>query len=269
VPVPLPRTEFQPEGSPSAAGERPAAPRHAVLIALLGLVISGDFANFYITLSVVANEYPVITVMVVLALTAAAVALAHGIGSLQARHPIRAGAGAAARTAFAALAGSWLLLGLAAAVVRWFAPPGDAAPDQFGADQFGGSGTDPVAHLVPQLTSLLLFALYVASGVLAAWIGYLTHDAEQVRTTRRRIAWTGFLDRRARARLARAQIDLQRRLDEHERLTAEHAAELAEREALAEECKAHARLLIAGFLGDPVATEGLTRTRPAPSRSTP
>lgn len=265
--VPLPRAEYRatPTGDGSATPR--SALRHAALTALLGVVISGDFANFYITLSVVANEYPLITVLVVLALTAAAVALAHAVGQLLAQRHHRSRVATA--MTLATLVGSWLFLGVAAAVVRWFAPPLDVASDQFGTDQFGGSGVGLDPHLVPRLTSLLLFALYVASGVLAAWIGYLTQDLEQqsARAAGRRVAWTNFRHRRARARLARAETGLQRRLDEDERLAARHAAELAQQAALAQECKEHARLLIATILGDPVATEGLTRTRPTSARS--
>ena len=81
--MPTPRGElWRPPTGPGPTVVQPWTIRHAALTGLLGLAVAGDFANFYITLSVVADEYPIITVMVVLALTAAAVGMAHAAGTL-------------------------------------------------------------------------------------------------------------------------------------------------------------------------------------------
>jgi hypothetical protein len=285
-------------GVAGAAPARPRTVRPVVLTALLLLAVTGDFANFYITLSVVANEYPLITVLVVLALTAAAVALAHGAGTLLRERRRAAGTGGAGRAAgtggagraagtggssvLAVLTGSWLFLGLAAAVVRWFAPPtatSVGAAAQFGAaPQFGtparlgGGGASALASgEINRLTSLLLLALYLASGVLAAWIAYHGHDPEQgaARSAWRRLVWTGFRNRRCQANLARAEAELRRHHARLEWVAADHAATVADREALADELKATTRLEIAKHLGDPMATEALTRTPGPASRSAP
>jgi hypothetical protein len=258
--MPTPRGEiWRPLTGPGPTVVQPWTIRHAALTGLLGLAVAGDFANFYITLSVVADEYPVITIMVVLALTAAAIAMAHAAGTLHQgrRHhpphqlPLMLGL----------VVGCWLLLGLLAAVVRWFAPASAAASTaEFGV---AGSAEGP-SLLVPHLTSLLLLGLYLASGVLAAWIACLDHDPHRAatRTAWRRLVWTGFRNRRRQASVARAQASLERHLDRERSLAANHAAALADRAALAEELKAHTRLLIAASLGDPAATSGLAFPRP-------
>ena len=267
--MPLPRTEFVPPGLPGRAEvNTPWSVRHAGLTALLVLAISGDFANFYITLSVVANEYPTITVLVVLALSASAVALAHAVGvQLRGDQHRPGGRRPASRRAMVVATGCWMFLGLTAAVVRWFAPPTGgsiAAVAQFGSQ--AGSALPP--EMVQRLTSLLLLGLYLASGVLAAWIAYLNHDPAMTvrRSAWRRMAWTGYRNRRCQAALARAETVLRGHLDSRDGLADAHAAAWAEREALAAELKAYTRILIAQSLRDPAATETLTFISPATDR---
>lgn len=74
-------------------------------------------------------------------------------------------------------------------------------------------------------------------------------------------AWWG----RRKARCERETAVVRQHEEELHRLTDNHAAALAEREALATELKAYARFLIASSLGDPVATEALVRHRPTAS----
>jgi hypothetical protein len=224
-------------------------PRHPVLLLLLALVASGDFANFYVTLSVLADEQPIITLLVVVALTSAALALAHAVGVQLREHAT------ARRAATITMATSWLLLGLCAAAVRWAAPPLTASLAE---TSFGGAAAPVPAHTAQQLTSLLLLGLYLAGGVLAAWIGYVDHDplAAARRTTWRPV-WTGFRHRRHQTRLGRAETVLRQHRDEQQRLATNHAAAVADREALAAELKAYTRLLIATSIGDPVSTEAL------------
>lgn len=227
---------------------------------LLGLAAAGDFANFYITLSVLTNQYPLITVMVVIALTASALALAHGVGvvwSDRREHRQHLGAGPVA-----ILIGLWLFLGLGAALVRWITPPGSAPSTA--APQFGqtvgatAGGTVLTYHVV----AVLLLGLYLASGALAAWIAYLDHDPVRAarRSTWRRLVVVGSWHRRSRRLLARQETMLRRHHDEGSRVERNHLAAVTFRTALAQECKEYARQLIAASLGDPAKTNELTRS---------
>jgi len=253
--VPVPRTEYSPPSDLRSEVVQPWAIRQIVSMALLSIAAAGDFANFYITMSGLANEHPLITVLVVLALTAAAVALAHAVGLLlrerQQSHR------STAPTVLILMSGGWLFLGVSAAIVRWVVPYDDGsagAAAQFG-DQTATS--DDTVH---RITSLLLLGLYLASGVLAAWLAYRDHEPVLAarRMTWRRLVWTGGRNRWNQAKLVRAETRLQQHLDERARLAANHAAALADREALAAELKEYTRVLIAGHLGEPVATQGLT-----------
>lgn len=232
--------------------DRPWAPRHPVLLFLLLLAAAGDFAGFYIALSLVADEWPVITLLIVLALTAAAVGLAHGIGTLlRARQDGSSDAGAAVLLVPGA---AWLFLGVSAVGVRWAAAPAPV-PDA------GFASTTADTTAAHHMTSVLLLGLYLASGVLAAWVAYLDHDPARtvVRRAWRRLVWTRRIEVRRRAALARREGTASSHAADADGLTAERAEAERQLDALAEELKRYAGHLIAVAGGDPVSTEHLTR----------
>lgn len=252
MPAPLARTEFH--NGPVAHSDT----RHLGLTLLLGLAVAGDFANFYITLSLVANEYPVITLLVVLALTAASVALAHSAGVV-----LRLSGGSPSRgrtVVLSAMGGSWLVLGVAAAVVRWFAPAAPAG--ESARPRFGQTGATVAAEATQthHLTSLLLLGLYLASGVLAAWIAYLDHGTRwwPAWWARRRLSRARVRDQVRHEQARRAEAEVLRRRCELTAVRAQHEAALHRHDALVDELRAYSRLLIATSMGDPEATKRLT-----------
>lgn len=213
---------------------------------LTALLFVGDIANFYIALAVVGNAAPTTTLLVVTALGAGALGLAHTAGRMaRDRAEGRAGLG---RAVAWLLAGLVLLLGVTAAAVRLAAPPPDIIS---GGDLFGGAeaaGPDPAT--VNLLLSALLLVLYLASTTMAAFIGYLSRDP--VATAAHRRDRTRGRSRRRAERIERAQRDA-----EQARLTA-----IDQYRACAEHLRCQAdQILSVAFQNPGFTTSQTTRPR--------
>jgi hypothetical protein len=173
---------------------------------LTALAFFGDVANFYVALAVVGNAAPTTTLLVVLALAAGALGLAHTAGGLfRARVDGRPGSPAVIAFVLALV----LVLGATAASVRLASPPPQTGGNAgfFGADTVG---MDPA--MVNLLLTALLFVLYLASTTMAVFIGYRAPHSDNAVTTRwataiSRIAVDGWQERRARRLRRREQRD--------------------------------------------------------------
>jgi hypothetical protein len=207
---------------------------------LTALAFFGDVANFYVALAVVGNTAPLTTVLVVLALAAGALGLAHTAGGLiRARVDGRPGSPAV----IAFLLGLVLVLGAAAASVRLASPPPQTGGNAgfFGPDT---AGMDPA--VVNLLLTALLFVLYLASTTMAVFIGYRApHGAITPGWSQaiRRIAVDGWQQRRARRMRRRRQRD--------DRVDRSRAVQLEQYRACAQSLRYLAAHTIAVALANP------------------
>ena len=226
------------------------------LLLLLPVVAAGDFVTFYMTLAGLLREDDVLTYVLVGSFTFASVAVLHVAGHTA--KDLREGQGGLGRGFVALMVGVWATLGGIAFFVRTqYVPTSTAGTDlAFGADAAGAvpAGPDPL------LSALLLGALYLASGVLAFWIGFAGHRPRMTSYQKLR-AELG--RRRSEATAAEHALVAAQRL--HENATAEQdrvaqrtAAAAASVDAEIAELEQLARIHLAGLLGQPAATNAVT-----------
>jgi hypothetical protein len=225
---------------------------------LMALVAVGDLATFYMTLAVLFSEEPLLTWALVGSFTLASMALMHAAGHTAKN--IREGQGGLTRAAVAAMALAWAALGGVAFYVRLnFTPPTTSADVAFGVDPAtAASGPSPV------LSAVLLAGLFVASGVLAFWIGFSHHP----RMSAYRALRAQLIDQRATAVAAEQTAIAAERLLANARAEQVRAAQRAADagrsiDAEITELKELARLHLAGLLGEPAATNAVTTGRGA------
>ncbi len=138
---------------------------------VIALTVPGDIGAIFAAVSVVLNTSLAVTALLVLALVAASLFLAHEVGrGLRLR---RLGAARMPPALVALLAVIWLVAGLAAALLRLTAPLN--ATSDLGA--IGASNSAAMSMLL----AVLLFVLYVGSGLAAATLGYLRSGPEAKR----------------------------------------------------------------------------------------
>jgi hypothetical protein len=209
-----------------------------------------------------------------LAVTAAALGVMHVIG--RATRDLREGQGGLGVPAISLMTAAWFALGGAAFYVRL---QGDQHAASAG-PVFGGGPGNVVGGKEALLQALLLGALFLASGVLAFYIGFTGHHPRM----------QPYLSLRARlhradeavARTERDAIEAERLRDNAQdeiwRTAARAAAAEASVDAEIAELKELTRIHIAGLLGDPPSTNNLTtgrapdpaaRTRPPAERGIP
>jgi hypothetical protein len=224
---------------------------------LLMCAAAGDMASFSIAIAGIMDQSLLVIWVLTVAVTVAALGVMHVIG--RATRDLREGQGGLGRPAIGLMTGAWLALGGAAFYVRLQGDQHAASA----APVFGGGSGHVVGGEEALLQALLLGALFLASGVLAFYIGFTGHYPRM----------QPYLSLRARlhhadeavARTERDAIAAERLRDNAEdeisRTTARAGAAEASVHAEIAELKELTRLQLAGLLGDPPSTNNLTSTR--------
>lgn len=233
---------------------------------LLMCAAAGDMASFSIAIAGMMDQSLLVIWVLTVAVTAAALGVMHVIG--RATRDLREGQGGLGRPAIWLMSVAWLALGGAAFYVRL---QGDQHLASAG-PVFGGGSGNLVSGEEALLQALLLGALFLASGVLAFYIGFTGHHPRM----RRYLSLRARLRRadEAVARTERDAIEAERLRDnahdEIVRTTARAAAAEASIDAEIGELKELTRIHIAGLLGDPPSTNHLTtgRSREPAARTT-
>ncbi len=231
------------------------------LLLLLPVVAAGDFVTFYLTLAGLLREDAVLTWILVGSFTFASVAVMHAAGHTA--KAVREGQGGLGRGWVALMALAWAALGGIAFYVRtqYVAAATTGADVAFGADP----ATAVAAGPDPLLSALLLGGLYLASGVLAFWIGFSGH---RPRMSAYQDLRADLVRRRSAAAAAERELVLAERLVDNARAEQQRAAQRtvdAARSIDAEiaELKELARIHLAGLIGQPAATNAVTTGRGA------
>jgi hypothetical protein len=225
--------------------------------AFLTMAALGDLMTFRIVLAQTFTDVEDWIVWILtLALAAASVGLMHSVG--KAWKDLRDGRGGLGRVAIGLLLAGWLLLGAITFYFRYATGDDGAAA----ATDVGIGGAGAVEH-DPLLSALLLMALFLGSGLLAFYAGFTEHHPRMA----------SYL--RLRARLQEQRADVTRTASEaesarqdlaHNRATAERAEQtyveaVRATDAAVAELEELVRVLVAGHLGTPEATNGLTTGR--------
>ena len=244
----------------------------ALRFLLMVLVGAGDLATFYMTLAVLFSEEAWLTWVLVVSFAVASMTLMHAAGST-ARN-IREGLGGLRTTAVAAMVAAWAGLGGVAFYVRLNSPASAATTEvAFDADPATAASSGPSAVLA----AVMLAGLFLASGVLAFWIGFSHHPRmTSYRALRTQLA----AQRTAAIEAEQAEIAAEQLLtnarDEQGRARQRAADAAKSVEAEIAELKELARLHLAGLIGEPAATNAVTTGRgtgpsdePTPDEPTP
>lgn len=256
------------EPSDATGPEDPYASRHHAepsrwhvvpSLAVVALIAVGDASNFKTAFSL---KYPDlsdgdIAVMVAVATLAALAAMM--FAGHEARK-ITAGDPSARRRWAAVCLTGWLGMGITAFLVRMLTPPMTGA-DSGGLTLVGAEGEQTPAWLDALPAALLFLFIYAVCGAVAFLIAYKSHNQlrHKLIVARSRVRRAQRNARRTQARRVRAEETHAMLLADQEAWDARKAAVLRRLSALAEEGRAHARLVIAGYLGNPADTSGLIR----------
>jgi hypothetical protein len=220
----------------------------------------GDAANFYVPLATAAIGMPPEALYpTIVALTIAAVATMYAVG-VSARHRSALGKSIVRGAGLWTLTVFWAALGGAAFVLRAYGKEDAGAGAVIGFD-----GASPPAggldHTALRL-SIMMLALYLATGALAAWFAYHNHNPFYAATKRARKS----IDKVNRG-LAVLRVAEQRHTEQLNLLEAEVGREIQRRvedlaicAALALRLKETARAELAIRLRDPATTSALTST---------
>lgn len=232
-----------------------------VQILLLTLMIAGDAVNLkqVVDIAFRANMFTSITLTA--AITGAAVLIMELAGRSASK--VRLGLSNFRYSRVLALMIPWAALGIVAFVIRLNAEPSVAllgtSLEQSANDAFEGVASEAGSSSL--LAALLMLALYIASGVVAYHLGFITHRPRThlLKQFRQRVL-------EAEAQLEAAAGVVRTKQHEFTYLTnviqsaAEiREAELAQLEAKASHFKERARLVISSRLGEPAKTSGVTR----------
>jgi hypothetical protein len=269
------------ESRPNDRSERRRRPRAAMdpleglvrswqqtlLVRLLVLLAAaGDLATFYLTLSGFFRDGGAwVLWLLTAAFTAASVGLMHGVG--RALKDMRSGRGGLGRPAIGLMVTAWLTLGSVAVFFRTQVDtPSTTSGSIFDADP---AATAAASEHEALLAAVLLAGLFMASGVLAFYAGFSEHHPQMTdyRALRKRLPEL----REQAERTAGEAVAAQQAL-EHTRTAAERAARrfedgLAAADAEIAELRELVRVEVAGHLGQPAATNGLTTNRSEPDGS--
>lgn len=229
-----------------------------LMLLLLPLVAAGDFVTFYMTLAGLLREDATLTYVLVGSFTFASVAVLHFAGHTA--KDIREGQGGLGKAFVALMVLVWLTLGAIAFFVRTqYVPTSAAAATGFGADAAAAAPTGPD----PLLSALLLGALYLASGVLAFWIGWSGHRPRMASYQKLRAElakWRSAASAADRARIAAEQLLGNARM-EQQRVAARSADAARSVDAEIAELKELARIHLAGLIGQPASTNAVVTGR--------
>ncbi|WP_138758569.1 hypothetical protein [Modestobacter altitudinis] len=225
---------------------------------LMLLVGAGDLATFYLTLAVLFGEAESWLVWALVgSFTTASIALMHAAGHTAKN--IREGQGGLNKAAVAALVVAWAALGGVAFYVRLNSsePAASTAEVAFGVDPAtASSGPSPL------LTAVLLAGLFLASGVLAFWIGFSHHPRmTSYRSLRSQLAVQRTVAIEAEQAAIAAEHLLTNARAEQQRAAQRAADAVQSVDAEIVELKELARLHLAGLIGEPAATNAVTTGR--------
>src|SRR4051794_7790042 len=224
---------------------------------LLMFAAAGDMASFSIAIAGMMDQSLLVIWVLTVAVTAAALGVMHVVG--RATRDLREGRGGLGRPAIWLMTVAWVALGGAAFYVRLQGDQHVAAS----APVFGGGSGNWVGGEEALLHALLLGALFLASGVLAFYIGFSGHHPRM----KPYLSLRGQLHRadEAVARTERDAIEAERLRDNAQdeiwRTAARAAAAEASVDAEMAELKELARIHPAGLLGDPPSTNTLITGR--------
>lgn len=234
-------------------------------VLLLACAAAGDMASFSIAIAGMMDQSLLVIWVLTVAVTAAAIGVMHVIG--RGTRDLREGRAGLGAPALGLMTVAWLALGGAAFYVRLQGDQHAASA----APVFGGGSGNVVRGEEALLQALLLGALFLASGVLAFYIGFTGHHPRM----------QPYLSLRARlhraddavARTERDAVEAERLRDNAQdeiwRTAARAAAAEASVDAEIAELKELTRVHIAGLLGDPPSTNNLTTGRaPDPAART-
>ena len=227
------------------------------------LAVLADLAAFYTVVAVLFAAQPVIVWLATIGFTAVGVGLAHqlGVGFKQRRCADPRGSAAVWATLLV-----WLGVGGAAFVVRWLSSPILALVGA-GAS-FPTAGGSPAAPSVdrPLLAAIFFVVLFLASGLLAGYVGYQGHNPDVIALGRARDMRRAAAGRReasvtALTELRAVRDALREELDHAD----EHRAAMRQATAAAVyEVKNRARLMVAIRNGDPEDAQDIVDDAPRP-----
>lgn len=227
----------------------------ALALVILLLVAACDLVLIKSTFDHVLRNRESLSWLLAAGLTTASVALMFISGS-ESRVIAAEGGTRASRFKAALLVGAWVALGLGLFWLRWNAAGFTQAVVNYGGAQ---DSSQPSREFYEQLLAVVMLAVYLATGSLAAADGFrLTNRAATaLRRARTKVAQLQpkVAEKSGRVKRLREGLELhQHDLDtiEEHRATA-HSA----RKALIAELKEHARVQIAMQLANPSATDGI------------
>jgi hypothetical protein len=229
----------------------------------VALAVLADLAAFYSVVAVLFRSQPVIVWLATIGFTAVGVGLAHqlGVGFKQ-----RRGADPRASAIVWGSLFAWLGLGVAAFVVRWLSAPISAMVDA-GASFPAAGGASAAPGVDRSLLAAVFFiVLFVASGLLAGFVGYQGYnpdvialgrarDLRQVAARRREASVAGLAELRAVRDALMTELE---RADEHRAAMRQTTA------ASVYELKNRARLMLAIRNGDANEAQDIIDDAPRP-----
>lgn len=228
-------------------------------VALMALVAVGDVVAFWMTLQGVFGQDRVVTGLLVGSFTLASMMLMHAAGHTA--KSARAGETGLGTAGAVVLGMAWIGLGGVAYVLRMNAADRTttSAVPTFGADPAAAAstGTDPL------LAALLLAGLFVASGVLAFWLGFSGHHPRITAYRKHRAHQSEQREELAEAERVSLTAErlLQNARDEQARASSRAADAALSIDAGIAELKQLARIHLAGLIGQPASTNAVTTDR--------
>ncbi|MGI9004470.1 MAG: hypothetical protein ACR2GH_22940 [Pseudonocardia sp.] len=221
---------------------------------VLAVTACADVAVFYQILSgfVLTHLPDWLVWLAVAGFTTCSLLLAHFAGRLF--RDARVGYGTPEHGLIYVLAGTWLLLGLAAFTVRLVVAEGGA----------GATAATALGNQSQTVASAVLFlVLYVGSGMVSGIGAYLSRNPlrNRYRKAQRNQRYAQKRLHRSQAPYERAVSVLQLHIRNRQREADNYAAAQTLRVAYVEEMKAYTGILISGHLQDPSATTGVTSPR--------
>ncbi|HUZ37905.1 MAG TPA: hypothetical protein VMV17_16410 [Streptosporangiaceae bacterium] len=232
-------------------------PRSAYLhLAALFLAAGADIGAFsQIVQLVLPKAGNLLVYVVVIGFTATVLYLAHAFGVML--RDCVAGAGWLRKTACYFCAAIWLGLGIAAFVIRLHFQQASSAATSYSATAAPvHQHANPADKLYP---AILFFALYVATGLVAAVGAYLTHNPLRASYASAARAYRRACEQSAATAFQAGAAEAHRYAYEAQLTAAEETLfhEIETRLALAEKLKQAARVQMAQHLQDPAVTDAM------------
>lgn len=232
-----------------------------VLWVLLGLAATGDVVTFYVVLAGTFREAgDIVVIGLTAAFAAAAVGLMHVVG--RALKNLRESQGGLGRPTIVMMVVGWLTLGAVAVFFRSQVATPTTAPGSL----FDDASAEVAAAAQEQLLSAVLLAgLFLASGLLAFYVGYSEHHprVSSYRVLKRRLAKQQKRQRDTASSAVEGREALTLARSVEARASSRLTEGIAQVDATVDELKELVRVLVAEHMGLPEATNGLTTGRAA------